>query len=63
MHGFEELRIVAVVALVAVFLADGLPLSAGGAEELHMRRVTTRYQTAQHTQTAASERVPSCHPF
>ena len=53
----------AVVALVAVFLADGLPLPAGGTEELHMRRVTTRYQAAQHTQTAAGERVDPCAHF
>jgi hypothetical protein len=56
MQGTEQLRIVAVVALIAVLLAHGLPLAASAAEELYMRRVTTRYQAAQHTSTAASER-------
>src|SRR5680860_853534 len=56
MQGCEQLRIVTVVALVAVFLAHRLPLTAGAAEELYMRRVTTRYQAAQHTSTAARER-------
>lgn len=45
-----------VVALVAMLLAYRLPFSAGGAEELSMQRVTTRYQTAQHTSTAVGER-------
>ena len=47
----------AVIAFVPVLPARRLPLAAGGAEELYMRQVTTRYQTAQHRSTAARERV------
>ncbi len=46
----------AVIAFVPVLPSHGLPLAAGGAEELYMRQVTTRYQTAQQQSTAARER-------
>ena len=46
----------AVIAFVPVLPAHGRPLAAGGAKELSMRQVTTRYQATQHTSTAACER-------
>ena len=46
MQGLEQLRVVTVVALVAVSLARGLPFAAGVALELYSHRVTTRYQAA-----------------
>ncbi len=60
MQGTAQLRIVTVIALVAVLPAHGLRFTAGGAEELYMRQITTRYQTAQHTHTAARERASLC---
>lgn len=56
MQGIKKLRVVAVVTLVAVLLAYGLPFAAGCAAELYMRQVTTRYHATQHTSTTARER-------
>jgi hypothetical protein len=51
------LRVVTVIALVAVLLAHGLPLAAGIALELYTQQVTTHYQTQCSIQTTACERT------